>query len=53
MIALHKKEPVDAEKQASQFLLLMDWMAQAGYEHYEISNFAKPGLEVNTTAVTG
>lgn len=44
MITLHKKEPVDAEKQARQFLLLMDWMEQAGYEHYEISNFAKPGL---------
>ena len=44
MIALHKKEPVDTEKQARQFLLLMDWMEQAGYEHYEISNFAKPGL---------
>jgi oxygen-independent coproporphyrinogen-3 oxidase len=44
MIAQHKKEPVDAEKQARQFLLLMDWMKQAGYEHYEISNFSKPGL---------
>ena len=44
MIALHKKEPVDAEKQSCQFLLLMDWMEAAGYEHYEISNFAKPGL---------
>jgi oxygen-independent coproporphyrinogen-3 oxidase len=44
MIALHKKEPVDAEKQSRQFLLLMDWMEAAGYEHYEISNFAKPGL---------
>jgi oxygen-independent coproporphyrinogen-3 oxidase len=44
MIALHKKEPVDGDKQARQFLLLMDWMEQAGYEHYEISNFAKPGL---------
>ncbi len=44
MIAQHKKEPVDAEKQARQFLLLMDWMEQGGYEHYEISNFAKPGL---------
>lgn len=44
MITLHKKENVDAEKQARQFLLLMDWMEKAGYEHYEISNFAKPGL---------
>ena len=44
MITLNKKEPVDAEKQARQFLLLMDWMEQAGYEHYEISNFAKTGL---------
>jgi oxygen-independent coproporphyrinogen-3 oxidase len=43
MIALKKKAPVDAERQAQQFLLLMNWMAAAGYEHYEISNFAKPG----------
>ncbi len=44
MILIHKKEPVDAEKQAEQFLLLMDWMKNAGYEHYEISNFSKPGM---------
>ena len=44
MIARHKKKPVDADRQAAQFMLLMGWMAQAGYEHYEISNFAKPGL---------
>ena len=44
MIATKKKEPVDPEKQAEQFLLLMNWMKQAGYEHYEISNFAKPGM---------
>lgn len=44
MIDLHKKEPVDPEKQARQFLLLMEWMEKAGYEHYEISNFAKPEL---------
>lgn len=34
---------VDADQQARQFLLLMDWLEAAGYEHYEISNFAKPG----------
>jgi oxygen-independent coproporphyrinogen-3 oxidase len=44
MIALKKTAPVDAEKQARQFLLLMDCMENAGYEHYEISNFAKPGM---------
>ena len=35
---------VDPEQQARQFLLLMDWTEAAGYEHYEISNFAKPGM---------
>ena len=44
MIALHKKENVDAEKQSAQFELLMQWAANKGYEHYEISNFAKPGF---------
>ena len=34
---------VKNEDQARQFLLLMDWLLDAGYEHYEISNFAKPG----------
>ena len=43
MILQHKKAPVEAEKQAEQFILLMQWMEEAGYEHYEISNFAKPG----------
>jgi oxygen-independent coproporphyrinogen III oxidase len=33
----------DDEKQARQFLLLMKWLKAAGYEHYEVSNFAKPG----------
>lgn len=36
--------PVEPEKQARQFLLLMDWLEEAGFEHYEISNFAKPGF---------
>ena len=44
LIREHKKENIDTEKQARQFLLLMDWLTEAGYEHYEISNFAKPGL---------
>ena len=44
MIALKKKADVNTDDQARQFLLLMKWMQEAGYEHYEISNFAKPGF---------
>ena len=42
MITQHKGQPIDQEKQAQQFLLLMEWMQAAGYEQYEISSFAKP-----------
>lgn len=44
MIAQHKKEEVDADKQSRHFQLLMEWTAAAGYDHYEISNFARPGF---------
>ena len=44
MIEQGKKEAVEPEQQARQFLILMDMMDKAGYEHYEISNFAKPGF---------
>ena len=44
MIRLMKKENINTDEQANQFLLLMKWMKEAGYEHYEISNFAKPGF---------
>ena len=44
MIAQNKKAPIDPERQAEQFVLLMNKMEQAGYEHYEISNFSKPGM---------
>jgi len=43
MIRGHKRADVNPDHQARQLLLLMDWMDQAGYEHYEISNFALPG----------
>lgn len=38
-------QPVDEEKQARQFILLMQWLREKGYLHYEVSNFAKPGYE--------
>ena len=38
-----KVAAVDSDKAARHFEQLMQWTAQAGYEHYEISNFALPG----------
>jgi oxygen-independent coproporphyrinogen-3 oxidase len=43
LIRTHKRQDVSPDDQARQFILLMDWMERAGYEHYEISNFALPG----------
>lgn len=39
-----KVADLDEEVAASQFEFLMDRLEEAGYEHYEISNFAKPGM---------
>jgi len=44
MINEKKKEDVSPEKQSEQFLQLMHLLTETGYEHYEISNFAKPGF---------
>lgn len=38
-----KIKPVDEEQSSEQFLILMEEAAKNGYEHYEISNFCKPG----------
>jgi len=43
MIQQKKIAAVDPDKQARHFSLLMHWLADAGFEHYEISNFSKPG----------
>ena len=44
LIKTHKAPDVQNETQARQFLLLMQWLREKGYEHYEVSNFAKPGF---------
>ncbi len=44
LIEKKKYEPVDEARQAEQFELLLELTAEAGYEQYEISNFAKPGF---------
>jgi len=44
LIREHKAADVNPDQQSEQFLLLMKWAEEAGFEHYEISNFAKPGF---------
>lgn len=44
LIATGKATPVDEQKQARQFLQVMQWMKANGYEHYEVSNYALPGM---------
>ncbi|RDC57246.1 coproporphyrinogen III oxidase family protein [Pedobacter chinensis] len=40
----HKKQiPVSDHQSAAQFVILMDKLIATGFDHYEISNFAKPG----------
>jgi len=40
----NRKQPaMDEHQSAEQFILLMDAMLQHGFEHYEISNFCRPG----------
>ena len=43
MIKTKKSVEVDPEKQANQFLTGIQNLEAAGFEHYEISSFAKPG----------
>ncbi|MEG1660717.1 MAG: radical SAM family heme chaperone HemW [Bacteroides sp.] len=42
MCKKHQVEEVDEESSVRFFALLMDKLAAAGYEHYEISNFCRP-----------
>lgn len=42
-VATGQSKPVDEAQAAQQFQYLMAQLSNAGYAHYEISNFAKPG----------
>jgi oxygen-independent coproporphyrinogen III oxidase len=37
--------PMDEDQQANQFLFLRSWSLEAGIPGYEISNYARPGME--------
>lgn len=43
MIKKGKCLPVDEEQAVRQYEYLIDMALQSGYEHYEVSNFARPG----------
>lgn len=38
-------EPVEDEISMSQFAFTMEYLAERGYDHYEISSFAQPGYK--------
>lgn len=38
-----KQKPVNDDQSADQFLMLIDKITANGFEHYEISNYSKPG----------
>ncbi|MFS2189556.1 radical SAM family heme chaperone HemW [Mucilaginibacter sp. Mucisp84] len=42
-ISKKKQPPMNEQQSAEQFIVLMDAMQAHGFEHYEISNFCKPG----------
>lgn len=50
-----KAKPADEDQYARQFEIMIDRLEDAGYEHYEISNFSLPGMQSrhNTSYWTG
>lgn len=44
MVRKGQKKDVDADLQATHFNILTQTLEAEGFEHYEISNFAKPGF---------
>lgn len=40
-----RRRPIDEELAAEMYEVMLDRLAAAGYEQYEISNFARPGFE--------
>lgn len=44
MILTKKMAPVNSDHQANQFEIIVNFLENKGFEHYEISNFSKPGF---------
>jgi oxygen-independent coproporphyrinogen-3 oxidase len=45
LISKEKQASMDEGQSANQFLMLIDQLSESGFEHYEISNFSKPGMQ--------
>lgn len=43
MVRKGEYQPVDEERSESDYRLVEDMLTEAGYEHYEVSNYAKTG----------
>lgn len=54
-VAQGRVVPVDDERYRDEYLLAADVLTAAGYDHYEVSNFARPGARSrhNTAYWTG
>ena len=45
LVGLNKIKPIEEEKDTKMYELICKKLKKAGFEHYEVSNFAKKGLE--------
>ena len=44
MVERREVVPVSEDLESEMYAFTMDYLASTGYEHYEVSNYAKPGL---------
>ncbi len=50
MVARGRMRPVDEETSEREFRTVHDALVQGGFEHYEVSNFARPGFRARHNA---
>lgn len=45
LVGLNKIKPIEEERDAKMYEVICKTLKKAGFKHYEVSNFAKPGYE--------